>query len=207
MKTIILIITCFSFLSLLSIQLPAQDQALDSGNNTHYESVPAYPETLTAGTSLARIIDGLGFRYYWVSKDLTPKDLDYHPSTEARTTLETLSHINYMLLFIENTLTGETTVFPEPALDMTYPKLRATTLKRIQSISEKLSVLDSESLSRIDIKLQAGGNDMDFPIWHILQGPIGDAYYHLGQVVSFRRTTGNPIDPTVQPFMGKRMNP
>lgn len=205
MKTIILLITAISFFSLLSTQLNAQDLVSSTESNTHYESVPDYPETFTAGTSLARIIDGLGFRYYWVSKDLTPKDLDYKPSSEARSTLETLGHIHYMIQFMENTLTGETTVFPEPALDMSYLTLRATTLERIQSISAKLSTMDSESLSKLDMKIKAGADDMKFPFWHLLQGPIGDSYYHLGQVVSFRRTTGNSIDPAVQPFMGRRM--
>ena len=29
-----------------------------------------------------------------------------------------------------------------------------------------------------------------------------DAIYHTGQIVSFRRTTGNPIDSSVNVFMG-----
>ena len=139
MKTFI----CISFCSLLSFQLSAQEPESDIEASTHYESVPDYPQSTTAGTLLGRIVDGFGFRYYWVSKDLTPKDLDYKPSSEARSTLETLGHIHYMIQFMENTLTGETTVFPEPALDMSYLTLRATTLERIQSISAKLSTMDS----------------------------------------------------------------
>lgn len=203
MKTII----CLSFCSLFSLQLSAQGSDADIQESTYYESIAAYPETLTAGTSLARIIDGFGFRYYWGAKDLTSEDLAYRPSSEARSALETLGHIHYMISFIENTMKGEFTVFPEPALEMSYPVLRATTLKRIQSISDKLSSMDSESLSKLEIKIQAGPDEMKVPIWHLFQGPIGDAYYHLGQVVSFRRTTTNPIDQKVQPFFGKRMEP
>jgi len=203
MKTFI----CISFCSLLSFQLSAQEPESDIEASTHYESVPDYPQSTTAGTLLGRIVDGFGFRYYWVSKDLRPKDLDYRPSSESRSSLETLSHINYMVMFMENILMCEVTAFPEPVLDKSYSNLRANTLERIQSISDKLQTMDEESISKLAIKIKAGPDKMEFPIWHLLQGPIGDMYYHLGQVVSFRRTTANPIDPTVQPFFGKRINP
>ncbi|MBX2873359.1 MAG: hypothetical protein KTR30_14705 [Saprospiraceae bacterium] len=206
MKTIIYVSLC----SMLSLHLSAQGSGVSAENskeNKHFERVPDYPERLTTGTSLARMIDGLGFRYYWGSRDLTPEDLAYRPSEEARSTLETLSHIHYMVLFIENIVKSEVTVFPEPALEVSYQELRASTLESIQSISAKLSNMDAESFSKLEVKIKAGQDEMQFPIWHLLHGPIGDTYYHLGQVVSFRRTTGNPIDPNVQPFFGKRMTP
>ena len=173
--------------------------------SNHYKSVPDYPTDFTTGTALARIFDGLGFRYFWVTKDLTKKDLDYRPSEEARSSIETLSHLHYMVTFMENTMYDKVTSFPEPEVSMTYPRLRAATLNKIKAISDKLSTIDSESLAELQMKLKVGEDDMAVPIWHMLQAPIGDAYYHLGQLVSFRRTTGNPIDPKVQPFMGKRM--
>jgi len=190
---------------MLSMHLSAQDINLKASK--HYESITTYPDNFTTGTSLARIIDGLGFRYYWVSKDLTSEDLAYRPSAEARSSLETLSHLHYMVLFMENTVMGKVSTFPEPAVEMSYEELRSTTLGRIENISNKLSNMDTESIAKLELKIKAGPNDMKVPFWHFLQGPIGDAYYHLGQIVSFRRTTANPIDPTVQPFMGKRVNP
>lgn len=187
------------------MNVSAQDA--DIMASKHYETVPAYPENFTVGTALARIVDGLGFRYYWGTHGLSSEDLAYRPSDEARSSLETLSHIHYMILFVENTVLGEVTYFPEPEIDMSYEEIRRTTLKRIESISKTLSNMDTESMGELQLKIKAGPDDMQAPIWHLLQGPIGDAYYHLGQIVSFRRTTGNPIDPTVQPFMGKRVTP
>lgn len=200
MKTFISLLLCFS-----AIQLTAQESNTKPAH--HYESVPAYPETFTAGTSLARIIDGLGFRYYWVTKDLTAEDLAYAPSDEARSSLETLSHLHYMVLFMENTVSGKVTTFPEPEVEMSYESLRTTTLRRIETISRTLGKMPTEDLAKLEIKIKAGPDEMAVPFWHWLQGPIGDTYYHLGQIVSFRRTTGNPIDPNVQPFFGKRVSP
>jgi hypothetical protein len=36
----------------------------------------------------------------------------------------------------------------------------------------------------------------------LINGPITDAIYHTGQVVSFRRTSGNPIPKGVNVFLG-----
>lgn len=184
----------------------ASSQSANLESSKHYESVPAYPDTFTAGTALARIVDGLGFRYYWVTHDLSPTDLAYRPTDEARSSMETLSHLHYMVLFMENTVTGNVTTFPEPEGELPFEALRSTTLQRIQNISKQLSNMDAQSISKLEMKIKAGEHDMQAPFWHFLQGPIGDAYYHLGQIVCYRRTTGNPVDPSVQPFQGKRVN-
>ena len=199
-------LTCLFSFSMIGAPLAAQDSNTATEASVHYERVPDYPSTFTAGTALARVVDGLGFRYYWVTKDLTPKDLEYRPSEEARSSLETLSHLEYMVTFMENTMYNKVTSFPEPEIYRTYAELRAVTLDKIKAISDKLLTMDSKSLSELQMKLKVGEDDMAVPIWHMLQGPVGDAYYHLGQLVSFRRTMGNPIDPKVQPFMGKRMD-
>jgi hypothetical protein len=48
------------------------------------------------------------------------------------------------------------------------------------------------------------GKESRFPIWNLLNGPIEDLVYHTGQIVSFRRTTGNPIPKGVNVFMGTK---
>lgn len=37
----------------------------------------------------------------------------------------------------------------------------------------------------------------------MLNGPIADALWHVGQVVSFRRSSGNPFNSKVSVFSGK----
>ena len=58
-----------------------------------YYEIPEAPETFTAGTVAARLIDGLGFRFYWSTEGLKPTDLAYKLTEESRTTEETIQHI------------------------------------------------------------------------------------------------------------------
>ena len=53
----------------------------------YYYTIPDTPTTYTAATVAARLVDGLGFRYFWATEGLTEKDLNYKPSAEARTCL------------------------------------------------------------------------------------------------------------------------
>jgi hypothetical protein len=46
------------------------------------------------------------------------------------------------------------------------------------------------------------GKISNFPIWNLMNGPLEDAIYHTGQIVSFRRTAGNPIPKGVNVFLG-----
>src|SRR5579859_3362976 len=61
-------------LMVLVSPLVAQDKSLP------YAELPAYPETFTAGTAASRMIDGLGFRFFWATGGLPPIDLSYKPS-------------------------------------------------------------------------------------------------------------------------------
>ena len=54
-----------------------------------------------------------------------------------------------------------------------------------------------------DIEFLRDDRTGSFPYWHMFNGPIADALYHVGQVVSFRRTSGNPMNSKVNVFMGK----
>ena len=57
-----------------------------------YHEIPEAPESYSANNVLSRMIDGLGYRYYWATKDLTDSDLEYKVSESSRTTLETMEH-------------------------------------------------------------------------------------------------------------------
>ncbi len=87
MKTNIAILIV-SFLSLNMINAQGKME-----EKLPYYEIPEYPETYTAGTVAARMVDGLGFRYYWATEGLRDEDLAYKPSEEARTTAETIDHI------------------------------------------------------------------------------------------------------------------
>ena len=47
--------------------------------------------------------------------------------------------------------------------------------------------------------------DLKFDLFNLFHGPISDSLYHIGQVVTFRRASGNPIPSGVNHFMGIKM--
>src|SRR4051812_16385620 len=58
-----------------------------------YFEIGSYPEKYTAENDVARLIDGLGFRFYWATEGLLSENLSFKPSSKARTLEETIDHI------------------------------------------------------------------------------------------------------------------
>ena len=86
----------------------------------YYHEIPPYPTSYTAANVAARMVDGLGFRYYWATEGLTETDLSYKPSQEARTTLETLEHILGLTTVLNNAVKKHSTIS-----DLNPPAVRA----------------------------------------------------------------------------------
>src|SRR5210317_2255642 len=61
--------------------------------NLPYHQIPDYPEDFSSGNIVSRMIDGLGYRYYWATEVLTEADLSYKPSDLGKSTLQTIEHI------------------------------------------------------------------------------------------------------------------
>ena len=161
-----------------------------------YYEIPEYPETYTAGTVAARMIDGLGFRYYWATEGLRNEDLAYKPSEDARTTAETLDHIyGLSKIIVNSTLKKPNSRAEEP--EMTFAEKRKKTLENIKTAADILRTSTDVS----EFKIVFGLNE--YPFWNQINGPIEDAVWHCGQVVSFRRSSGNPFNSKANVFTGK----
>lgn len=173
--------------------IPSQAQNDNSNQSSDesvlpYHQIPDFPDTYTAENVAARMIDGLGYRYYWASKGLREEDLNYKPSEDSRTTQQTIDHIYGLSRFI---LSVPRSAEKE---DLTFEEKRAKTLHNFQLASNRLK--EGKEASMDDYV-------PDFPYWNLINGPIADAIYHTGQVVAFRRASGNPIHPGVSMFSGK----
>lgn len=166
-----------------------------------YAQIPEYPEEYTAETVAARMIDGLGFRYYWATEGLRPEDLTYKPSEEARTADETLDHLYGLSELIANASRQKANVRPSVTPEMTFEEKRAATL---QNLKEASDLLKSGQLTLEDCKVvfERSSGSSEFPFWNNINGPIADAIWHCGQVVSFRRASGNPFNSKVSVFSG-----
>ena len=172
----------------------------DSKETLPYYEIPDYPETFTPGTVAARLVDGLGFRYYWATEGLRGEDLAYKPSPEGRTTGETVDHIYGLSKVIVNaTLMKTNSAQDEP--EMTFEQKRKQTLINIKTAADILR--SSEDLTKYNLVFKNDNGTREFPFWNNLNGPIADALWHCGQVVLLRRASGNPYNSKASVFTGK----
>jgi len=184
----ILIVTIFS-LNMIDAQNKMEEKL-------PYYEIPEYSKEYTAGTVAARMVDGLGFRYYWATEGLRDEDLAYKPSEDGRTTAETIDHIYGLTKVIVNSaLNKPNTRVEEP--EMTFAEKRKKTLENIKIAADILRV--SKDVSKF--KTIFGNNE--YPFWNQINGPIADAIWHCGQVISFRRSSGNPYNSKASVFSGK----
>ena len=164
-----------------------------------YYEVLEYAEEFTAGTMAARMVDALGFRYYWASKDLNEKDLAYRLNEKGRTTAETINHIYELSIIIVNSTLQKPNSRGDK-VEMTYKEKRTTTLNNLKKASDILYV--SNDISQFKIIF----GEQKIPFWNQINGPIADAIWHCGQIAVYRRVTKNPINPKVNHFTGKIRN-
>jgi uncharacterized damage-inducible protein DinB len=189
MKRIVLLLV-----TIFTISMQAQE------NDLPYYEVPEYPENYTVGTVSARMVDGLGFRYYWATEGLKESDLEYKPSEDARTTSETIDHILSLSRIVLNATQKVPTDFTVNQPELTYEEKRKETLLNLEKASQTLN--EVTSLEELKIKFVSKNGESEYPFWNILNGPLSDAIWHTGQVVSFRRAAGNPISSKVSFLRG-----
>jgi hypothetical protein len=162
-----------------------------------YYEIPDYPENFTAGTVSARMLDGLGFRYYWATEGLRLEDLNYKPSDKARTCGETIDHILGLSHVIVNGTLKKANGSDNSESEMTFAQKRKQTLTNIKTAADILR--SSEDVSQY--KLIFGTREV--PFWNSINGPIEDAVWHCGQIVLLRRSSGNPYNSNASVFSGK----
>nr|WP_321223238.1 hypothetical protein [uncultured Psychroserpens sp.] len=177
---------------LMSAVLHAQEMKQDT---LPYYELPAYSQEFTAGTVAARMVDALGFRFYWSSHNLTEKDLAYSPSENVRTGAETIDHIlDLSYVIVNSTLKKANDKIDSSTL--TYHEKRKQVLINLKTAADILRLSDDISQYKIIF------GDTEIPFWNQINGPIADAIWHCGQLASFRRATGNPINSKVNHFRG-----
>ena len=168
-----------------------------------YKEIPKYPEKYTTGTVISRMIDGLGYRFYWATEGLRQEDLSYKPSKKSRTTEETLQHIYGLSETILNAPMQRANIRPADWSYLSFEQLRNSTLQNFKKASDLLLKMSDADVSKLEIAFKRQKKEFKAPYWNMLNGPLADAIYHTGQIVTFRRSSGNPMNPKVNVFMGK----
>ena len=168
-----------------------------------YYEIPNYPEKYTPETVVIRMIDGVGFRFYWATEGLRPQDLAFKPSPEARTSEETVDHILGLSYVILNAIQKKVnTKSGEETSPLTFEMKRRLTLENLKTASDLLKN-SKGNLEDYKIIFKNGDKITEYPFWNLINGPIEDAVWHVGQVVSFRRSSGNPFNSKASVLTGK----
>jgi hypothetical protein len=201
MKSLLFILT---FIVVIFNDITAQEvQTMRNDSELPYRQIPDYPDSYTPENVAARVIDGLGYRYFWATEGLTGTDLDYRPGNGGRSTLETIDHIYGLSLTILNASMNQANVFPREDPVHTFEETRRMTLDNFKNASQVLKESKTDTMKDLKVIFKSVDSTSEYPFWNMLNGPISDAIYHTGQVVSFRRSSGNPINPNVRVFLGK----
>ncbi|WP_204345606.1 hypothetical protein [Psychroserpens algicola] len=180
----------------LSLILTAMSFAQDnSKEQLPYYEVPEYSKEFTAGTVAARMVDALGFRFYWSSEGLSENDLAFKPNADVRSTGETIDHILSLSYIIVNSTLQKGNDKVDTS-KLTYEDKRKQTLLNLKTAADILRTSDDIS----EYKIIFG--EREIPFWNQINGPIADAIWHCGQLASFRRSSGNPINSNVNHFRG-----
>ncbi|CAM1365335.1 conserved exported hypothetical protein [Tenacibaculum litopenaei] len=164
-----------------------------------YYELPEAPNSYKAGAVVSRLIDGLGFRYYWATEGLRKEDLAFRSTEASRNVRETLEHI-YTLSEMTLSAAEQRVMKPQQVNGLSFKELRKLTLENFYKASNIL--VNTDDLSAYPLKIQRKEGVTTLPFWNQLNGPIADALWHVGQVVSFRRMSGNPFPKGVSLLTG-----
>jgi hypothetical protein len=161
-----------------------------------YREIPAPPGEVRATSIMARVVDGLGFRYRWATEGLRDQDADFRPGADSMTLRELLHHVARLTAWLDAQAGGE----PLGDIDRDLPALRRATLGRLVALRTRLLEMSDAQLAALSI---TGRPEMGaLPFWNMLNGPLADALTHVGQVNSWRRLAGNPA-PRADVFRGR----
>lgn len=102
-----------------------------------FKSIPDAPENYTAANLTARMVQGLGFRYYWATEGLMENDLKFAPAEGGRSSRQTVNHLYALSRFLLSALEKE--VFNAgDAASMSFKDLRSVALKNIETAANIL---------------------------------------------------------------------
>jgi hypothetical protein len=148
-------------------------------DNLPFRRVDDYPADVNGPSVIVRLLDSLGFRFYWATEGLTSRDYDFSPGSGCQHIRELIGHIwgltNWMCLAVFRH--GE-------KRPQEIELQRNHVLVLLHRLREHFVSLRDDELNAIIIDGR--------PFWHLINGPMADALTHIGQINSFRRLAGNP---------------
>lgn len=161
-----------------------------------YRELPPPPAAPSGVAVVARLLDGLGFRYRWATEGLRAEDADFRPGPGSMSTRELLRHVARLVEWTDQHLGGPP---PEEGADG-VEALRARTLRRVAAARARVLELGDAGLAAV--QLTGTPEKGPQPFWSMVNGPLADALTHVGQLAAWRRLNGNPA-PRADVFRGR----
>jgi hypothetical protein len=126
---------------------------------------------------LRHMVATVVFRGRVAIQDAPESFADFRGSEDTRSPVEILAHIGDLLIGTRHLLSGEMVRLESSALAW------SDEIRRFSNAARELDAF------------LAGDISLAFPVEKFVQGPIGDALTHVGQIVMLRRMAGIPIQP------------
>ena len=158
-------------------------------SNQQFRTIPAPPGSVTASAIITRMVDGLGFRYFWATEGLRKNDYKLQPQADMMSLGQLITHIWHLIDWVHTSIISIKKNKPQGSPDI----LREETLQTLWELHCIFSQLENEELQNLTIA--------DLSVWHFINGPLSDALTHVGQINSYRRMAGNPVS-SVNVFTG-----
>jgi hypothetical protein len=166
-------------------------------SNSLFQSLPATPSSSSSGAILSRFIVAIGFRYQIATKGLTQNEIEFRPVEGSMNMLELLDHIYKVLTWAYKAF-DKNAKLEIPS--NTFDDYQERTLQVCESFRKRLEEMSDEEIEQTEVYLKR--IDTTFSFWYLINGPISDVLTHIGQINSWRRIAGNPVD-RISPFTGK----
>jgi uncharacterized damage-inducible protein DinB len=154
-----------------------------------FRHINGYPARTNGPSVIARLLDGLGFRFHWATDGLSADHYTFSPGQGCQSIGELVCHIWGLVNWVHLSVFGQEEQRPEDASAQ-----RAHALAMLHKLREHFVTLDDAALETVSINGR--------PFWHMINGPLADALTHVGQINAFRRLAGNPT-PKAGLFTGE----
>jgi hypothetical protein len=154
-----------------------------------FKQITGYPPHANGPSVIARLLDGLGFRFRWATEGLFAEHYAFSPGQGCQSIGELVRHVWGLINWVHLSVFGEGEPRPEDP-----PAQREHALEMLYKLREHFASLDDAALEAMTIDGR--------PFWHMINGPLADALTHVGQINAFRRLAGNPT-PKAGLFTGE----
>ncbi len=155
----------------------------------NFSSIEEVPEEISTVNVICRMLDGLGFRFYWVTEGMTKEQYYFKPDYEYHGISELVSHIWDLVNWMHTGLFDEEVERPESIIDQ-----RNHILEIIEKLRDRFQNMSPEDLDNVSLN--------GLPFWNLINGPIADALSHVGEISVLRSLAGYP-NKKAQFFSGK----